>query len=225
MEKTPMLRHGIKPKLLAAALLPVFLAVWPPITHAQTTTYAGEGIVASVNVLGLKTNIADTGALPSSGGSLSTQLASANIPGVLSLGLLSASTTGGDFRTSSQASAANVSLTAAGIGITASVLTSNATATACGSQSPAVSGGSNIANLVVNGQSITVTGAPNQTVPLLIGSLIINEQISSVNSSSAGSSADMVVNALHLKVAGLADVVISSSHAGVSCGGQCIQLF
>ncbi|HEV3202577.1 MAG TPA: choice-of-anchor P family protein [Bryobacteraceae bacterium] len=214
------LRHVIGSKVLAAALLPVCLAAWPGIGNAQTPTYTGEALGASVNVLGIRATISDTGPLPGSGGSLSAQLASANVPGVLALSLLTASTTGGSDRTSSQASVANVNVTAVGIGITASVLTSNATAQACGSSGPSVTGGSTIANLVVNGQSITVTGAPNQTVPLLIGSLIINEQISSVTNSSSGASADIVVNALHLKVAGLADVVISSSHAGVSCGGS-----
>ena len=221
-----MLRSVTSSKVLAAALLPLCLAAWPDIGNAQTTTYTGEALGASVNVLGIKTAISDTGPLPSSGGSLSTQLASVNLPGVLALHLLTATTTGGLYRTSSQASVANVSVTAAGIGISASVLTSNATAQACGSSSPSVAGGSNIADLVVNGQSITITGAPNQTVPLLIGSLIINEQISSVISSSSGASSDMLVNALHLKVAGIADIVISSSHAGVSCAGsQCNPLF
>jgi len=221
-----MLRHVIGSKVLTAGILPVCLAALAGICNAQTTTYTGEALDASVSVLGLKTTISDTGPLPSSGGSLSAQLASINLPGVLALHLLTASTTGGMYRTSSQASVADVSVTAAGVGISASVLTSNATAQACGSSSPSVAGGSNIADLVVNGQSITVTGAPNQTVPLLIGSLIINEQISSVTNSSSGSSADILVNALHLKVAGLADIVISSSHAGVSCGGNaCGPLF
>jgi len=214
-----MLRLVISSKTLASAVLPLCLAAWPGIGNAQTTTtYTGEAMVASVNVLGLKTNISDTGPIPTSGGSLSSQLPSVNLPGLLSLNLLSASSTGDSYRTSSQASVANVSVTAAGVGISASVLTSNATAQACGGNTPSVAGGSTIADLVVNGQSIQVTGAPNQTVPLLIGSLIINEQTSSVTTSFTGGSADIMVNALHLKVAGLADIVISSSHAGVSCG-------
>lgn len=180
--------------------------------------YAGEAEVASANVLGINAALSSTGQLPSTGGSLSTQLANANLPGVLNVQLLSASTSGASGRTSSQASVTNVSLSAAGISVTASVLTSNATAQACGAGVPAVTGGSNIVGLNVNGQPITVTGAPNQTVSLLIGSLIINEQISTVTNSSAGGTADIVVNALHLKVLGVADVVISSSHAGV-CGG------
>jgi hypothetical protein len=213
-----MLRHVISSNVLVAVLLPVCLAA-PGARSCQsaTTTYTGEAFAASVNVLGIRTTISDTGPLPGNGGSLSAQLASIDLPGVLNLGLLTESTTGGSNRTSSQSSVANVAVTAAGIGITASVLTSNATAQACGSASPSVAGGSNIADLTVNGQPITVTGAPNQTVPLLIGSLIINEQISSVTSSSCGASANIQVNALHLTVAGIANVVISSSQAGVSC--------
>jgi hypothetical protein len=62
-----------------------------------------------------------------------------------------------------------------------------------------------------------VTGKPNQTIPLLVGSLVINEQIGQVTSPPQIIAADMVVNALHLKVDLLADVVISNSHAGVIC--------
>lgn len=212
-----MFSHTIGSKALWAALPLLFLAAWPPAIHAQTT-YTGEAAGASVSALLVKTTVADTGALPSSGGSLSTQAASLNLPGLVNLHLLTASTTGNASVTSSQASVSNVSVTVAGIGISASVLTSNASAQACTAGNPTVSGGSTIANLVVNGQSITVTGAPNQTVPLLIGSLIINEQTSAVSNSSSGMSASVVVNALHLKVAGIADVVIASSQAGVSCG-------
>ncbi len=214
-----MLRLTITTRAFVAVLLPACLAASPNTRSCQAnTTYSGEAFGASVNVLGIvNTTISDTGPLPANGGSLSTQLAGIDLPGLLNLGLLTESTTGGSNRTSSQSSVANVNLAVAGIGITASVLTSNATALACGSASPSVAGGSNIAALTVNGNSIIVTGAPNQTVPLLIGSLIINEQISSVTSSSCGASANVVVNALHLKVADIADVVISSSQAGVTC--------
>lgn len=213
-----MLQNAVSYQTLMAVLLPACLAASPGASPCQaTTTYTGEAFGASLNVLILKTTISDTGPLPRSGGSLSTQLASIDVPGVLDAGLLSESTTGGSSRASSQSSVANVAVTAAGIGVTASVLTSNATAQACGGGSPSVAGGSNIANLMVNGIPITVTGAPNQTIPLIVGSLIINEQISAITSASCGASASLVVNALHLKVPGIADVVVSSSNAGVNC--------
>lgn len=205
--------------LVAIFLLPACLATpgGIPTCRPATTTYSGDAFGASVNVLFLHTTLSDTGPLPSSGGSVSNQLASVNIPPLVKLGLLTESATGGSNMASAQSSVADVSVNAAGINITASVLTANAAAQSCGSVNPSVSGASIIAGLRVNGLPVTVTGAPNQTIPLIVGSLIINEQIGSVTSTSCGGSANMLVNALHLKVAGIADLVISSAQAGVSC--------
>ncbi len=187
------------------------------LAEAQSVIYSGEAVVVNANVLGvINASISDTGQLPSSGGSLSTSLLTFQLPGTLDLSLLSASTNGSNNQTNSQASVANVSLHVAGVNLTAAVLTSNAT-TVCSSTTATANGASTIADLKVNGLSVRVTGAPNQTIPLLIGSLVINEQISSVNLSSSANTASMTVNALHLRVNLLADVVISSSQAGVSC--------
>jgi hypothetical protein len=208
----------------AALLLPAYLPASPGNNGGSgnsckpAPTYSGEAFGASVNVLGVvKATVSDTGPLPSNGGSLSTDVANIDLPGVLTLALLTESTNGANLRANSQSSVANLSLTVAGLAITASVLTSNATAQACGTSNPSTAGASTIAALTVNGFPITVTGAPNQTIPLLVGALIINEQISSVSSAACSASAHMTVNALHLTVAGVADVVISSSRAGVSC--------
>lgn len=208
-------------RVVPAALLAALLFVVPGISKAQTQTteYTGEATVAAVKVLGLvNVSIEDTGPLPKSGGTRSTELAHLDIPNLLDLHLLDASTTGAANRTTSAASVADVTLSVAGIYITASVLTSNATAF-CQPGHASASGTSTIAALTVNGLSVTVTGQPNQTVPLIVGSLVINEQISSTTTSPSLSSADIVVNALHLRVNFVADVVISSSHAGMSCTG------
>jgi hypothetical protein len=175
--------------------------------------YIGDAAAAKANVLGaINATISDTGSLPNTGGSLSAELANANVPGILDLHLLSASTTGQDNNTHSQASVTDVTIHVAGINITASVLASNANASCAGLAT--VNGGSTIAALKVNGVSVNVTGAPNQVIPLIVGSLIINEQLSSVTNNPGSNEADIVVNALHLKVNLLADVVISRSHAG-----------
>lgn len=190
--------------------------------QAQTTPpiYVGEAVDVSAKVLGLPLiSLIDTGKLPASGGSLTKELLSAKVPGLLDLDVLSASTKGADNQTNSAASVANLKLTVAGLYITADVLTSNATAS-CQPGQASSSGSSIIAALKVNGLSVNVTGAPNQTIPLIVGSLVINEQISSSNVSADSAAADIVVNALHLKVNLLADVVISSSHAGMTCPGD-----
>jgi hypothetical protein len=176
------------------------------------TTYRGEALVVGARVLGIGVSIEDTGSLPTSGGSLSTELLSVNLPTLLKADLLSANTSGQNGETDSRASVADVSLTVPGVTVTASVLSSSATATCRNAF-----GSSVVLDLKVNGLSVFVTGAPNQTVPLLVGTLVINEQSSYVVNTSQGSSGDMLVNALHLRVLGVADVVISSSRAGVSC--------
>ena len=63
-------------------------------------------------------------------------------------------------------------------------------------------------SLSINGAPITVTGQPNQTIPLLRGRVIINEQQPLFPSG-------MTVNALHIVIDGVADVVIASATAGI----------
>jgi hypothetical protein len=195
--------------------LTVFLLALPKYGQAQAITYRGEAVVADVRALFVNVALSDTGPLPRSGGSLSTSLLNATVPGLVGLHLLNGDTQGVNSRTDSQASVALATITAAGIRITASILTSDASA-ACQGGQVSLSGSSQIAALTVNGLSITVTGEPNQTVPLLVGSLVINEQIGSTTTNPLGG--DMLVNALHLDVLGAVDVVISSSHAGITCG-------
>jgi hypothetical protein len=64
--------------------------------------------------------------------------------------------------------------------------------------------------LVIDGKAIVVSGYPNQVIPLLVGKIIINEQKTTANS--------ITVNALHVSIPLVADVVISSAHADINCG-------
>src|SRR5438477_486488 len=80
-----------------------------------------------------------------------------------------------------KASVAAVNLTVASHTVSADFLMARAMAV-CG---PSVSGSSDLANLVVDGTPITVSGKPNQTISLNpIGSVIIDEQQSSVGANS-----------------------------------------
>ena len=71
------------------------------------------------------------------------------------------------------------------------------------------SGSSFVDNLAINGVPIAVTGDPNQTVAIPGGQIVINEQTIS-------STGQAVVNALHVTVTGIADVVLASASAGIS---------
>jgi hypothetical protein len=187
-------------------------------THADVTcvpltrTFSGRGVIAQVTttIPPLVNTIGDTGFLPAQGGSLSSTLPNISLPGILTTGLIQSSTSGAGNQSTANTSLATVGLLA-GL-VQANIVQSNATAT-CTGNTASVAGGSQIANLTVAGLPIIVSGAPNQTIPLIVGSLVLNEQ----TGGAAGSTGDLTVNALHLKAAGVADVVLGSSHADIQC--------
>src|SRR5438093_5859122 len=202
--------------VLTVSLLLMSLLFWPAQSaSANNTTFSGEATVVQATVLGLPPVVlSDTGALDSTGGAREASLLDASVPGLLTAEVLHASTVGQGQRSSSEASVANVTLTVGGNTITAGLLRASATAE-CHNGTASVSGSSEIVDLVVNGQAVVVSGQPNQTISLPVGRVIINEQQSSVS----GNTGDITVNALHVVVDGSADVVISSAHADITCGG------
>ncbi len=180
-------------------------------------TFSGQATVVQATVLGIKTIISDTGPLPPSGGAQEASLLTASVPGLVTAEVSHASTVGQGDSSRSEASVANLNLTVGGNTIAADFLMSRAEA-ACAAGVAAATGSSEIVGLVINGQSIVVAGSPNQTIALPNGRVVINEQSSSVS----GNRADLSVNALHVVVNGVADVIISSAHADITCRGGCV---
>ncbi|MCK0154375.1 hypothetical protein MWU49_11725 [Alcanivorax sp. S6407] len=200
-----------------------------------TTTYSGEATAVDITLntflLGeTKVVLSDTGQLDASGGMLEKGLSESVQTGLVDLGVsvLSSSVTGSGDLTHANATVVGLELSVMdALTISASVLQANANSQ-CFSSDVETSGDSHIAQLVINGQDITVTGEPNQTVSIPgVASIIINEQIVS------GSSIE--VNALHVSLLGddepllglidlgldqlvSADVIISHTKAGISCG-------
>lgn len=208
-------------KITAAGVVAGLLFGWSPQTMAGGTalSYSGEAVVFKTTFSGLlalpPVVISDTGPLPSSGGALQTSLLTENVPGLASVEVCHAATIGQDDYSHSDASVGKTSLTP-GLGntIQADALSSYAVALCC--TGPSAYGSADVASLVVNGTPVTVSGQPNQTIPLIGGEIIINEQIISQDSDSAA----ITVNALHVIVNGVADIVVSSSHADIVCGGS-----
>ncbi len=169
--------------VLTVSLL-LSLLSWPAQSaSANNTTFSGEATVVDATVLGIRTVISDTGPLPASGGAGEASLLTANVPGLLTAEVLHASTVGQGQRSSSEASVATVALTVGGNTIAAELLVARATAE-CHNGTASVSGSSDIVGLMVNGQSIAVSGSPNQTIalPVLGSFIIINEQRSRMSS-------------------------------------------
>lgn len=184
---------------------------------ATATVFTGRATAVRLQVLGVRTVLADAGPLPRRGGSDEETLIRGNVPGTLTTGILSASTVGQGNRTFSEASTDNLVLTVAGTRVTGNFIQAAASAQ-CPSGSnttPILNGNSQITRLVVGGNTVRVTGAPNQRVRLPggLGQIIINEQIRSRN----GSTGSITVNALRVVVGGVTQAVISSAQAGINC--------
>ena len=192
-----------------AICLAAILAFSPIASFAQATTFSGEAVALRANALGISLALSDTGALPSSGGNLSTSLASVNVLGLASADALKSTSSGSGTSSQSQSSVANLSLL--GGLVTADVVKSNSSATCSGSQA-SVSGNAELVGLVAAGQSVVVSN-PNLAISLPGGiSLIVNEQ----TSSSGGNTGSMMVNALHVKGPST-DIVVASAQSGVTC--------
>ena len=177
---------------------------------SQAASYSGRATVVQATVLGLSPVVlSDAGPLPPEGGAEHASLLNASVPGLLTAEVLHASTVGQGNASRSEASVAEVSLTVAGNTISAGLLQARAAAT-CTDGGATASGSSEIATLSVNGQTIAISGAPNQRVALPVGEIIINEQTSD-------RPGDITVNALHVIVPGIADVIVSSAHADITC--------
>ncbi len=178
------------------------------------------------------------------GGHAKADLLDLQIPNLLRARVLDATADGADCASNSVAEVANVQLGLSQLkgvlegtdlqivsdllndlgleaDVQADVLKASASAS-CKDGKPAVSGDSIIANLRIGPNNILsiVPGKANQTIHLLgqgLGhgiDIIINEQIPTVN----GSKGKIRVNALHVNVLDLADVVVSAAEAGIDCG-------
>lgn len=205
-----------------AVALATILLTWPAAGFAQlggllpapttstTPTVVGNASAAQVSVLGIlgtamTTALADTGTLTTANYALDASTLAGGVPSTLSAETLGASTISWADEVDSAASLGNLSMTVAGLGITADFVMAQASQVL----GAAGSGSSTLTNLAINGTPIAVSGAPNQAIWIPGGQVILNEQTIS-------STGTAVVNALHVVVTGVADVVVASATAGIS---------
>ncbi len=182
----------------------------PPPTTTTSSTVLGSASAAQATVLGIlgtgtTTVLADTGTLGGTNDSRDASMDTGSIPSTLDAETLSADTISWVDEVDSEASLANLNMTVAGIGITADSVMARASQVL----GAAGSGSSTLSNLAINGTPIAVTGDPNQTIWVPGGQVIINEQTISPTGAA-------VVNALHVAITGVADVVVASATAGIS---------
>jgi len=190
---------------LVAAAIAVALLVWPLAGEAQTVTGAARAVQATVlgPLGGTTTVLGDTGSLAGTSDALQASAMTGTIPSLLAGEALHATTIGWPDQVASEASLADLVVSVAGATIGADLVMARVLAV-LGS---AGVGASDIENLSINQVPIAVSGDPNQTIYIPGGLVVINQQQTSATST--------VVNALHVIVYGVADVVIGSATAGI----------
>jgi hypothetical protein len=211
-------------KLLATSSLAILFLLVFAIENAHAQTYSGRATAVKATVItgvvpGVTTAVSDTGPLPAAGGSINLGSASANVANILTAGASTVSSSGSGNLSQSTASIASLDINVAGLDPGLRVQAAAvASTTSCTCPSGTCTGGSTITTLLVGGNPITVTGAPNQTVIVTIGTvtltLVINQQIVSPSS--------LTVNALHAtftdSLTGIStDVIVSQSHSDIIC--------
>jgi len=202
-------------KIFLTAALSIVLLYSPKTAAAACSTFGGRAAVVQANARGIGSVVlSDTGNLDSTGGVKTASLLGASVDGLVAVNVMNATAIAEKDYSQAEASVGNLNLTVAGNIIGADFLVPRANAY-CGRGGVEVSGSSEIDGLVVNGQSIPVTGSPNQIVFLPGGvMMILNEQTSSVQDQDGS----ITVNALHVTAPGGIDAVIGSSFAAVSDG-------
>ncbi len=196
--------HDWKLFMLAGVL--VSLLAWPGTSEAQTVTGQASAVQATVfGALGLRTTTAlsKTATLSGTRDAREASLVTGSVPSLLTGEALHAVTIGWPDQVASEASLGNLAMTVAGTGISADFVMARALSV-LGS---AGTGRTNIDGLSINGIPIVPTGSPNQTIAIPGGRVVINEQVSSAGAT--------VVNALHVVVDGVVDVVIASAKSGI----------
>jgi len=208
-----------------AGLLVASLLAWPITGAAQlgglplpppplpiggggtTQTVTGQASAVQATVFGFLGNttlgLANTGALSGPTDALDASQLTGNLLGALTAEVPSATTIGYADQVDSAASLANLALSIAGNNIGADFLMSQASAIL----NIGGVGSSTLSNLSLNGVPVPVTGDPNQVVSIPGGQMVINEQQTSPGG--------IVVNALHVIVSGVADVVMGSAVAAI----------
>jgi hypothetical protein len=157
----------------------------PKTVVIKPTTYSGQAIAVNLtNVMtGQHWYIADTGPLPSTGGSLELTVGATTIQ-ELSLGGAKVTTSGIGGVATSKAEVQNLSATFIHEGVTYVVAFASATAEAraeCSASGVQLTGGSQIVGLTIDGTNVVVSGQPNQVVMTIAGPIILNAQVSSIS--------------------------------------------
>ena len=173
------------------------IGLFPADSSAQTVSGQARAVQATVvTPLGLSTStLADTGTLSSATDARDASQLSGSVDSLVTAETLHATAIGSSDQVASEASVAGLAVAIGGTSVNAGFAQARATTGNKGVRSATVH------DLSINGVPIDASGAANQTIAIPGGTIVINEQTGNV------------VNALHIVINGVADVVIASANA------------
>jgi len=189
----------MKTVFLATAALLILLS---PLTAAAQAGGQARAVHASMTG-SPATSLSDTGTLSEGGDARTASQSVGSIPNVFAGKTLHAAAVGSSDTVSAEASAGDVSVSIGDVTLVADFVMARVMA----GPKIGTGGAVSIHGLSVNGVPVTVTGEKNQTVSIPGGQLVINEQQTTGNTTA--------VNALHMVVSGVGEVIVASASAGV----------
>jgi len=176
--------------------------------------YTARGTAVDATLLGINTKISDCNLPPGPGGNISKNVASYSAPGIFTK-LLYCNAIGGSNKSVAEAGVYELILTVGGHTIFADVLTSMSKAD-CPPTGPASYGSSSISRLNVDGNGQRVGTAPNYTIPLSNGYIVVNEQTWFATPFHAGRTVTALRVVINKPVA-IADISIARSQTHIDC--------
>lgn len=177
---------------------------WPAAVAAQTLS--GQARAAHITMAGARgvttATLSDTGTLSGPGDAREASQGAGAVGTLLSGEALHATAIGWADQVASEASLANVALNVAGVNLGADFVMARALAASGTDRGSAI-----IDGLSINGVPIAVTGSSNQRIELPGALVVINEQRQSAQG--------IAVNAIHVVIDGVADILIASAGAAI----------
>lgn len=221
-----MKRNLLSTRPVRGAALALLLASWAvasmtsPATAEVTAVDGGaDGVQVGVTLVGTPTTLAATPtvSLPSDGGGpFTSSLASVDLPGVLSTGVLDTSTEGGNL--GSHSGFATSSASVADVDVLAGLVSADVVASTCTSNGDGSTGSTTLTNASITGfGDLAVSPAPNTEITLAgVATITLNEQ---TRTDTVGVISTITVTAIHVHLDGLlagGDVFIGRSRCEVT---------
>jgi hypothetical protein len=205
--------------LAFALTLTTALTTAPATAEVTAVDGAAFGVRVDVTLLATTTTLAATPSVslpPTGGGPITSNLASVNLPAVLSTGVLDTSTEGGNLN--SHAGFATSDSSVVDVNVLASLVTADAIATTCTSNGDGSTGSTTLTDAHVAGiGDLTVTPAPNTAITLPgVATITLNEQ---TRTDTVGAISKITVSAIHVHLNGVliqGDIYIGRSMCEVT---------